>query len=108
MVTEHGYGMGIGGCNRWCSAATGHRLVALFFLFALIKDRSLHGPWSSHILIIPSTYLLMGAGRLVTLLSWAPALPDRLVGGRDRQRSKRRIEAGPQVWGLGVQVWMGT
>jgi hypothetical protein len=32
-------------------------------------DRPLYGPWSSHRLIIPSTYLLMGAGRLVTLLS---------------------------------------
>jgi hypothetical protein len=31
-----------------------------------IKDRSLHGPWSSH--------RFMGAGRLVSLLSWVPAL----------------------------------
>jgi hypothetical protein len=54
--------------------ATRHRLVALFSLSASIKGRSLHGPWSSHRLIIPSTYLLMGAGRLVTLLLWAPAL----------------------------------
>jgi hypothetical protein len=52
----------------------GHSLVALFSLFVSIKDRSLHGPWSSHRLIIPSTYLLMRAGKLVTLLSWAPAL----------------------------------
>jgi hypothetical protein len=37
-------GMDIGGCNRWCSATMGHRLVALFFLSASIKDRSLHGP----------------------------------------------------------------
>jgi hypothetical protein len=42
----------------------------------VIKDRSLHGPWSSHRFIIPSTYLLMGVGRLVTLLSWAPALSE--------------------------------
>jgi hypothetical protein len=74
MVTGQGCGMGIGGCNRWCSAATGHRLVALFFLSVSIKDRSLYGPWSSHKLIIPSTSLLMGAKMLVTLLSWAPAL----------------------------------
>jgi hypothetical protein len=39
-----------------------------------IKDRSLLGLWSSHRFIIPSTYLFMGAGRLVTLLLWAPAL----------------------------------
>jgi hypothetical protein len=66
--------MGIGGCCRVCSAATGHSLVALFSLSVSIKDRPLHGPWSSHRFIILSTYLLMGAGRLVTLLSWAPAL----------------------------------
>jgi hypothetical protein len=40
----------------------------------LIKDRLLHGPWSSHIFIVPSIYLLMGAGRLVSLLSWVLAL----------------------------------
>jgi hypothetical protein len=39
-----------------------------------IKDRSLYGPWSSHRFIVPSIYLLMGAGRLVSLLSWVPAL----------------------------------
>jgi hypothetical protein len=74
METGQGCGMGFGGCNRLCPAATGHCLVALFSLSASIKDRSLHGPWSSHRLVIPSTYLLMGAGRLATLLSWAPAL----------------------------------
>jgi hypothetical protein len=74
MVIGQECGMSIGGCNKWCSAATGHRLVALFSLSASIKDSSLHGPWSSHRLIIPSTYLLMRAKRLVTLLSWAPAL----------------------------------
>jgi hypothetical protein len=73
-VIEQGCGIGIGGCNRLCPAATGHSLVALFSLSVSIKDRSLHGPWSSHRFIIPSTYLLMGAGRLVTLLSWALAL----------------------------------
>jgi hypothetical protein len=66
--------MGIGGCNRLCPVVKGHSLVALFSLSVLIKDRPLHGPWSSHRLIIPSTYLLMGAGRLVTLLSWALTL----------------------------------
>jgi hypothetical protein len=39
-----------------------------------IKDRSLHGSWSSYRFIAPSIYLLMGAGRLVSLLSWVPAL----------------------------------
>jgi hypothetical protein len=68
--------MGIGGCNRLCPVATGHSLVALVFLSVSIKDGSLHGPWLSHRLIIPSTYLLIGAGRPVTLLSWAPALSE--------------------------------
>jgi hypothetical protein len=44
MVTGQGYGMGIGGCNRLCPAATGHSLVALFFLSMSIKDRPLYGP----------------------------------------------------------------
>jgi hypothetical protein len=76
MVTGQGFGMRIGGCNRLCLVATGHSLVALYSLSVSIKDRPLHGPWSSHRLIIPSTYLLMGAGMLVTLLSWAPALSE--------------------------------
>jgi hypothetical protein len=66
--------MGLGGCGRLCPAATGHSLVALISQSMSIKDHSLHGPWSSHRLIIPITYLLMRAGRLITLLSWAPAL----------------------------------
>jgi hypothetical protein len=82
MVTRQGCGRGIGGCNRWCPAAMRHNLVAPFSLPVSIKDRSLHGPWSNHRLIIPSTYLLMGAERLVTLLSWASALS----GSTDRRR----------------------
>jgi hypothetical protein len=74
MVIEQGYGMGIGGYCRLCPAATGHSLVALFSLSLSIKDRPLHGTWSSHKFIIPSIYLLMGVERLVTLLSWAPTL----------------------------------
>jgi hypothetical protein len=46
-----------------------------------IEDRPLHGPLSSHRLIIPSTYLLMGAERLVTLLSRVPALSRLTVRG---------------------------
>jgi hypothetical protein len=41
MVTMQGYGMGIGGCNWLCPAATGHSLVALFSLFVSIEDRLL-------------------------------------------------------------------
>jgi hypothetical protein len=74
MVTGQGCGMGIGGCNMLCPRATGHSLGALFFLSVSIKDRSLHEPWLSHKLIIPSTHLLMRVGRLVILLLWAPTL----------------------------------
>jgi hypothetical protein len=108
MVTRQGYGMDIGGCNRLCPTTTGHSLVALFSLFVSIKNCSLHGPWSSYRLIILSTYLLMGAGRLITLLCGFRLFPDRLIGGGDRWRSKHHIEVGPQVWGLGVQVWTGN
>jgi hypothetical protein len=69
MVTRQGFGMSIGRCNRLCPAATGHSLVTLFSLSVSIKDRSLHGLWSSHRLIIPSIYLLIGAEMLATLLS---------------------------------------
>jgi hypothetical protein len=41
MVTEQGYGMCNGGCNRLCPMATGHSLVALFFLSMSIEDRPL-------------------------------------------------------------------
>jgi hypothetical protein len=70
--------------DNWRSGGTGwmdldlvgHQSGALvaFVPPVSIKDHSLHGPWSSHRFIIPSIYLLMGAGRLVSLLSWVPAL----------------------------------
>jgi hypothetical protein len=49
------------------------RALVAFVLPVSIKDRSLHGPWSSHRFIVPSIYLLMGAGKLVSLLSWVLA-----------------------------------
>jgi hypothetical protein len=83
MGTGQRYGMGIGGCHRLCPAAIGHSLVALFSLSVSIEDRPLL--WMlvrsqiccpKHILayVILSTYLLMGADMLVTLLSWVSAL----------------------------------
>jgi hypothetical protein len=74
MVTGQGRGMGIGGCNKLCPAATGHSWVALFPCLCQLRTVRCIGPWSSHRFIIPNTYLLIEAGRLVTLLSWAPAL----------------------------------
>jgi hypothetical protein len=50
------------------------RALVAFVRPVSIKDRSLHGPWSSHRFIVPSIYLLMGAGRLISLLSWVLAL----------------------------------
>jgi hypothetical protein len=74
-----------------------------------IEDHSLLGPWSSHRLIIPSTYLLMGAGRLVTLLSWVltlsgPTVIDGLLGWR----SKHHTEAGSAVLGAWSPSLAGT
>jgi hypothetical protein len=50
------------------------RALVAFVPPVSIKDHSLHGPWSSHRSIVPSIYLLMGVGRLVSLLSWVLAL----------------------------------
>ena len=41
METRQGYGMGIGGCNELCPAATRLRLVILFSLSMSIEDRPL-------------------------------------------------------------------
>jgi hypothetical protein len=64
-------------------------------------------------------------GQVTNLLSWAHTylwereclllscrefrlFSDWLIEGEDRWRSKHHIEAGPQVWGLGVQIWTRT
>jgi hypothetical protein len=78
------------------------RALVAFVPPVSIKDRSLHGPWSSHRFIVPSIYLLMGAGRLVSLLSWVPALSGpafRVVIYIGLRRSKHHTEAGPAVMG---------
>jgi hypothetical protein len=45
-----------------------------------IKDRSLHGPWSSHRFTVPSIYLLMGAGRLVSLVMGSSSFRTGFLG----------------------------
>ena len=51
--------VGVRGC---VTVDAGHSLVTLLSLSVSIKDWSLHkASWASHILIIPSTYLGMGA-----------------------------------------------
>ena len=52
-----------------------------------------------------STYLLMGAGRLVPLFAVGfGSFSDRVIEGGERWRSKHHAETGSQVQGLGVQV----
>ena len=66
--------MGYGGCDELCPMATGLSLVTLFFLSVSIEDRPLLWMVVRSQTYYLSTYLLMGAGRLVALLSWVPAL----------------------------------
>ena len=49
----------------------------------------------------------MGAERLVTLLSWVPALSGLTDWRRGWWRSKHHTESGTQVWGLEVHVLDG-
>ena len=65
--------VGVTGCVPW---PTGLSLVTLFSLFVSIKDRPLLWMVARSQAFILSTYLLMGAGRLVTLLSWVSALSE--------------------------------
>ena len=50
----------------------------------------------------------MGAGKLVTLLSWVPVLSGTTDWRWGKMGPKYHIETGSQVWGLDVQVWTGT
>ena len=75
---------------------------------ASIEDRPLlwmvvrsHTYYPEHILIILSTYLLMGAGRLITLLSWVLALSGPTLGVGIRWRSEHHTETGSQV----LEAW---
>jgi hypothetical protein len=102
MVTGQEFGMGIGGCNRLCATATGHILVALFPY--LRRLRTVHC-WT---LVKSQTYCLWKQKGLLLSCRGFWLFSDRLIRGGDRWRSKHHIEAEPQVWGLGVQVWTGT
>ena len=68
-------------------------------LFCLCRLRTVCciGFQSGHRLIILSTYLLMGAGRLITLLSWVPALSRLTDWRRGWWRSKHHTESETQV-----------
>ena len=58
-----------------------------FVLPVLIEDRPLLWMVVRHRLIILSTYLFMGAGRLIMLLSWVPVLS----GSTDWRQGKVEI-----------------
>jgi hypothetical protein len=67
-----------------------------------IKDRSLHGPWSSHRFIVLSIYLLMGREDLFLSCYGFRLFPDqlfRVVIYIGMGRSKHHTEVGPAVLG---------
>jgi hypothetical protein len=66
--------MGIDGCNKLCPVVMGHSWVALFPCPCQLRTVRCMDPGQVIDFFIPSTYLLIGAGRLVTLLSWGLAL----------------------------------
>ena len=66
MVTEQGYGLGIGGCKKLCPAATGHSLVTLLSLSVSVKDRPLHWALGRSQTYYPEH--ILGYGRLEDLL----------------------------------------
>jgi hypothetical protein len=102
MVTGQKFGIDIGGCNRLCPVATGHRLVALFpCLYRLRTVRCIDPGQVTDLLSRAHTCLWERKGLLLSCHGlWL--FPDRLIGGGDRWRSKHHFEAGPQVWELGV------
>jgi hypothetical protein len=91
------------------SRGHGAKLGCTVSLSVSIKDRSLHGPWSSHRFFLSRAHTCLWE-REGLLLSchglWL--FLDRLIGGGDRWRYKHCVEVGPQVRGLGVQVWTGA
>ena len=66
MVTGQRNGLGIGGCERLCPAATGHSLVTLRSLSVSVKDRSLHKALGKSQTYYPEH--ILGYGRLGDLL----------------------------------------
>ena len=73
METGQGYGMGIGGCEELCPAATGLSLVTLFSLSMLIEDCPLLWMVVRSQTYYPEHILAYGSGN-ITLLSWVLAL----------------------------------
>ena len=80
----------------WIQSWLGIRARLGLHLFRLCRLKTVHccGWQLGHRLIILSTYLLMGAGRLVTLLSWVSVLSGPTDWRRGRWRSKHHAETG--------------
>ena len=76
--------MGYDGSDDLCPAAIELSLVTLFSLSMSIEYCPLLWMVVGHRLIILSSYLLIGAGRLITLLSWVPALSGPIDGRRGK------------------------
>ena len=76
--------VGVTGCVTWPTMLS---LVTSFSLFVSIKDRPLLWMVVRSQTYYPEHNLLIGAGRLVTLLSWVPAL----FGPTDWRRGKMEI-----------------
>jgi hypothetical protein len=77
-----------------------------------IKDRSLHGLWSSHRFFLSRAYTCLW-GREGLFLSchgfWLfPNRLFRMVIYIGLRRSKHHTERGLQCWGLRVRAWTGT
>ena len=98
------------GMELWIWSWLGIRARLGLHLFRLCRLRTVRccGWQSSHRLIILSTYLLMRARRLVTLLSWVLALFGPTLGVGTRWRSKHHTETGSQVLGAWSPSLDGT
>ena len=109
MVTEQGYGLGIGGCKRLCPTATGHSLVTLLSLSVSVKDWPLHKTRGNSQTYYPEHILRYG--RLEDLLlscRGSGSFRTDCLGDFWVRRSLHRTESETQGRGLRVLVWMGT
>ena len=109
IVTGQGYGLGIGGCKRLSPTANETWLGYNAFPVCVGQGPTVALGSKQVTDLLSRAYTWVWAQRrLVTLLSWVPALfgpTFRVVFG---WRSKHRTESGTQERGLGVQVWTGT
>jgi hypothetical protein len=96
-VTGQRLGMGIGGYYKLCPAATGHNWVTLFSCPCQLRTARCMDPGQAIDLLSRAHTCLWERKGLLLSCHRLRLFPDRLIGGRDRWRSKHRIDAGPQV-----------